>query len=198
MGGLVNAITARPTGDNSGFARMEYGNFASSRLQTAVNLPLTDSISARVAYGSYSKDGTTMNEYTGNEVDGRDEWGARISVDFDLGDIGVLQLTSDIREIDDNRLNIAGQYCAADPFYGCSPFEQGPFGGIYHLAGTIGGGLGKSLSFLQVQMVMIHMLGLLDMMTLTEFMKVLIRLENKIFKIHNLNILEILTLEQLR
>lgn len=143
VGGLVNAITARPTGDNSGFARMEYGNFASSRLQTAVNLPLTDSISARVAYGSYSKDGTTMNEYTGNEVDGRDEWGARISVDFDLGDLGVLQLTSDIREIDDNRLNIAGQYCAADPFYGCSPFEQGPFGGIYHLAGTIGGGLGQ-------------------------------------------------------
>ena len=39
VGGLVNAITARPTGDNSGFARMEYGNFASSRLQTAVNLP---------------------------------------------------------------------------------------------------------------------------------------------------------------
>ena len=55
-GGLLNVITARPTGDTSGYAKMQYGNLRQTRLSSAVNLPISDGVSARVAYGSYTQD----------------------------------------------------------------------------------------------------------------------------------------------
>ena len=54
-GGLLNVITARPTGDTSGYARMKYGNLGQTRLSSAVNIPITSNVAARVAMVRFAR-----------------------------------------------------------------------------------------------------------------------------------------------
>jgi iron complex outermembrane receptor protein len=146
-GGLLNVITARPTGDTSGYARMKYGNLGQTRISSAVNIPLTDKVAARIAYGSFSQDGTVKNLHLGTEIDTRDAEGARISVDMEL-DSSVLQFTHEAQSFEDSRLNWASQYCAKDVLLGCDPTVKGNYNTGAHYAGTIGAAFGF-LTFLQ-------------------------------------------------
>jgi iron complex outermembrane receptor protein len=146
-GGLLNVITARPTGDTSGYARMKYGNLGQTRLSSAVNIPITGNVAARVAYGSFSQDGTVKNLHLGTEIDTRDAEGARISVDMEL-DNSVLQFTHEAQSFEDSRLNWASQYCAKDMLLGCDPTQKGDYNTGAHYAGTIGAAFGF-LTFMQ-------------------------------------------------
>jgi outer membrane receptor protein involved in Fe transport len=146
-GGLLNVITARPTGDTSGYARMKYGNLGQTRLSSAVNIPITSNVAARVAYGSFSQDGTVKNLHLGTEIDTRDAEGARISVDMEL-DNSVLQFTHEAQSFEDSRLNWASQYCAKDMLLGCDPTQKGDYNTGAHYAGTIGAAFGF-LTFMQ-------------------------------------------------
>ena len=146
-GGLLNVITARPTGDTSGYARMKYGNLGQTRLSSAVNIPITSNVAARVAYGSFSQDGTVKNLHLGTEIDTRDAEGARISVDMEL-DNSVLQFTHEAQSFEDSRLNWASQYCSKDMLLGCDPTQKGDYNTGAHYAGTIGAAFGF-LTFMQ-------------------------------------------------
>ena len=146
-GGLLNVITARPTGDTSGYARMKYGNLGQTRLSSAVNIPITSNVAARVAYGSFSQDGTVKNLHLGTEIDTRDAEGARISVDMEL-DNSVLQFTHEAQSFEDSRLNWASQYCVKDMLLGCDPTQKGDYNTGAHYAGTIGAAFGF-LTFMQ-------------------------------------------------
>ena len=146
-GGLLNVITARPTGDTSGYARIKYGNLGQTRLSSAVNIPISSNVAARVAYGSFSQDGTVKNLHLGTEIDTRDAEGARISVDVDL-DGSVLQFTHEAQSFEDSRLNWASQYCSKDMLLGCDPTVKGSYNTGAHYAGTIGAAFGF-LTFMQ-------------------------------------------------
>ena len=146
-GGLLNVITARPTGDTSGYARIKYGNLGQTRLSSAVNIPITSNVAARVAYGSFSQDGTVKNLHLGTEIDTRDAEGARISVDMEL-DNSVLQFTHEAQSFEDSRLNWASQYCVKDMLLGCDPTQKGDYNTGAHYAGTIGAAFGF-LTFMQ-------------------------------------------------
>ena len=139
VGGLINLVTARPTAEAGGYANFELGNYGSERISTAVNLPFGDNVRTRLAYSSFVKDGWIKNIGTGNDIDGRDAYGVRLSVDVDLPNDSMIKFNSAHYSSDDNRLNVAGTYCARDAFYGCSPFEKGNLNEPYHVAGTIGG-----------------------------------------------------------
>ena len=139
VGGLVNLVTARPTAEAGGYANFELGNYGSERVSTAMNLPFGDNVRTRLAYSSFVKDGWIKNTGTGNDIDGRDAYGVRLSVDVDLPNDSIIKFNSAYYSSDDNRLNVAGTYCARDAFYGCSPFEKGNLNEPYHVAGTIGG-----------------------------------------------------------
>lgn len=139
VGGLVNLVTARPTAEAGGYANFELGNYGSERVSTAMNLPFGDNVRTRLAYSSFVKDGWIKNTGTGNDIDGRDAYGVRLSVDVDLPNDSMIKFNSAYYSSDDNRLNVAGTYCARDAFYGCSPFEKGNLNEPYHVAGTIGG-----------------------------------------------------------
>ena len=139
VGGLINLVTARPTAEAGGYANFELGNYGSERISTAVNLPFGDNVRTRLAYSSFVKDGWIKNIGTGNDIDGRDAYGVRLSVDVDLPNDSMIKFNSAHYSSDDNRLNVAGTYCARDAFYGCSPFEKGNLNEPYHIAGTIGG-----------------------------------------------------------
>ncbi len=139
VGGLINLVTARPTAEAGGYANFELGNYGSERISTAINLPFGDNVRTRLAYSSFVKDGWIKNTGTGNDIDGRDAYGVRLSVDVDLPNDSMIKFNTAHYSSDDNRLNVAGTYCARDAFYGCSPFEKGNLNEPYHVAGTIGG-----------------------------------------------------------
>ena len=126
--GLVNVITARPTSEWEGSFDVAAGNYNSSRTNLMLNMPFTDKIGARLAYTTFERDGTIENIHTGNDIDGRDQYGLRLSVDFDISDDTVLQFTHDRSESDDNRQNIGIIVCASHPVFGCDPFQTGTFG----------------------------------------------------------------------
>ena len=126
--GLVNVITARPTSEWEGSFDLANGNLNSTRTNLMFNMPFSDSISARLAYTTFERDGVIENIYTGNDIDGRSQYGLRLSVDFDISDDTTLQFTHDRSESDDNRQNIGVIVCASDPLFGCDPFQTGTFG----------------------------------------------------------------------
>ena len=111
-GGLINLISARPTGDTSGYAKMDYGTLGQTRISTAVNMPISDNVSARLAYGSYSQDGTIKNLNLGTDIDDRDATSFRISVDYDMDASNTIQFTHEEHDFEDSRLNWASRYCS--------------------------------------------------------------------------------------
>ena len=147
-GGLINVISARPTGDTSGYAKMQYGNLGQTRISSAINLPVTDKVAARVAYSSYVQDGTVSNLNLGTDLDSRDAEAMRLSMDFDLDDGQVLQITHEEHTFDDSRLNWANRYCQRDAFLGCNPTVRGTPNTSAHPAGTLAASFG-TLTFMQ-------------------------------------------------
>ena len=135
-GGLLNVITARPTGDTSGYAKMQYGNLGQTRLSSAVNIPVSDNVAARFAYSSYVQDGQIKNLHLGTDIDNRDSQAARLSVDINM-DGSVLQLTHEAQEFDDSRSNWANQYCQKDMLLGCDPTVRRDYNRSAHPAGTL-------------------------------------------------------------
>jgi len=148
VGGLINLTTARPTEEAGGYLNVEMGNYGSERVSTAINMPFGDNVRTRLAYSSFMKDGWVRNVGTGNDIDGRDAYAVRLSVDVDIDETSSIQFNTAEYSSDDNRMNIGGQYCESNIFYGCSPFTKGQLGQTAHEAGTIIGFI-DSLTFLR-------------------------------------------------
>ena len=136
-GGLINLISARPTGDTSGYANMQYGNLGQTRISSAFNVPLTDNVAARVAYSSYIQDGMVKNLNLGTDIDDRDTQAVRLSVDWDMSDGNTLQFTHEEHDFEDSRLNWASRYCSRTAFLGCDPTVRGDYNRSAHPAGTL-------------------------------------------------------------
>ena len=125
VAGVINMITARPTSEFGGSYDIELGNFATTQFNGHINIPISDSIRSRLAFVSKKRDGTTHNINTGNDFNDIDAWGARLSLDWDIGDNTILKFTTEQYEGDDNRTNIGTVYCDPHPLYGCNPLTRG-------------------------------------------------------------------------
>ena len=139
VGGVINYITARPTDEFEGYVRVKAGNYDLTKLDTAVNVPLTDSLRARVAVSSFNRGGWVKNLHTGNTVDDRDQQAVRLSIDYDLNDSSTLELTYERQHGEDTRFNIGQIYCAKDALLGCDPYQLGTLGQPMHKAGAFTG-----------------------------------------------------------
>ena len=137
--GLINLVTARPTGELEGKVEVTAGNFGSERTSMVFNVPVGDRVAMRLATSTFKRDGVIENIYTGNDIDGRDSYAARLSIDFDINDTTSLEFTYDYQKADDNRQNIGVNFCAQDPLFGCSPFEKGFIGQTSHVNGSTAG-----------------------------------------------------------
>ena len=114
--GVVNVVTAKP--DLSGFgaaAEFEYGNFNSIKAKGMVNLPIGESIGARIAGFYLKRDGYTENLTTGNDFDDRDMFAIRGSLRFEPGPDTTIDLMAYYFEEDDNRARIQKQQCQPRP-----------------------------------------------------------------------------------
>jgi outer membrane receptor protein involved in Fe transport len=125
VAGVINMITARPTAEAGGYVELEAGNLALAKTNMHYNLPISDSIRTRLAFTSKKRDGVTENINTGNMFNDVDSWGARLSMDVDIGDDSTLKFTYETYESDDNRNNVGTSFCEPHPLYGCSPFVLG-------------------------------------------------------------------------
>ena len=137
--GLVNLVTARPTGEFEGKVEVTMGNFNSERVNMVLNAPLSDKVAMRLATTTFKRDGVIDNIHTGNDIDDRDSMGGRLSIDFDMSDKTQIEFTYDYQKGDDNRQNIGINFCEQDPLFGCSPFTKGIIGQPAHPNGSTSG-----------------------------------------------------------
>ncbi|MCK0127552.1 TonB-dependent receptor [Erythrobacter sp. F6033] len=122
--GVLNIITQKATDEFEGYVTAGYGNFNSIKLRGAINVPLSDNLSTRVAGFYLDRDGYATNLFTGNDVDNREMFGVRSSTRLDLGDTRADLVVSYFREDDRRHLRTKVQ-CVADATLGCSPLETG-------------------------------------------------------------------------
>jgi len=117
--GLLNLISAKPGAGN--YLKASYGEDGYTMLKGAYDFDVTNDLIGRVAVSSFTKDGTVMNINTGNKIDDRDAYGARLSLDYTINDTSSLAFNFETYKIDDNRLNLGAASCNRDPFFGCTP-----------------------------------------------------------------------------
>jgi iron complex outermembrane receptor protein len=124
-GGAVNVITAKPGDEFAANASLQIGNFESVRVGGMINAPLSDAVKLRLAGYYTERDGFTENLATGNNIDGRNQWGARASARVDFTGNTRLDLSLGYFEEDSSRAREAKRLCTADPVLGCSPLSLG-------------------------------------------------------------------------
>ena len=122
--GVLNIITQKATDEFEGYVTAGYGNYNSIRLRGAINIPLTDNLSTRVAGFLLDRDGYATNLFTGNDVDDREMFGLRSSTRLELSNTRIDLVVSYFREDDRRHLRTKVQ-CVADAVLGCSPLATG-------------------------------------------------------------------------
>jgi iron complex outermembrane receptor protein len=100
-GGSINLITAKPTQELSGYARLTYGNYNAFHTEAALGGGLTDRLSARIAVNSEQRDGFGTNPVTGHDVDDLNRRMARASLNYDFSDAASLLVTAELFRQDD-------------------------------------------------------------------------------------------------
>ncbi len=114
--GVVNIVTAKPKpGVFEASLDGEYGNFDAYKVKGMVNVPLGDTLAARVAGIYVKRDGYTRNTFTGNNIDGRDIYSIRGSLRWEPGPDTTIDLLGSYFREDDDRLRIQKQQCQEDP-----------------------------------------------------------------------------------
>ena len=113
--GVVNVVTAKPElGSFGAAAEFEYGNYNSLKGKGMVNIPIGDSIAARVAGFYLKRDGYTTNLENGEDIDGREMYAIRGSLRFEPGPDTTLDLMGFYFREDDDRMRIQKQLCQRD------------------------------------------------------------------------------------
>lgn len=126
-GGVLNLITAKPKGELGASGELQYGNFDSKQVKGMVNVPLGDIGGVRLA-GIYQKrDGYTENLFTGNDIDGRDSYSLRGTVQLTPTDDTTLTVVGQYFKEDSTRSRSQKQLCVTDPtgVLGCRPDQLG-------------------------------------------------------------------------
>jgi iron complex outermembrane recepter protein len=123
--GVVNIITQRATDEFEGYVTAGYGNYNTVRVRGALNLPIADGFSTRLAGYYLRRDGYTENLFTGNDIDSRNMFGLRSSTHLDIGGSTSVDLIVSYFEEDDSRANSIKGVCTKDALTGCSALSAG-------------------------------------------------------------------------
>lgn len=145
-GGAVNVLPNKPViGEFSGGGEVQAGNYSERKAKGAFNFPMGDIAALRLAGIYYERDGFTKNLFTGNDVDGRDQYAARATFRVSPSEATDIVLTANYYEEDSNRARTLKQMCHRDPNgnYGCLP-DRLAFETV-NGRGTLGGNLAELL-----------------------------------------------------
>ena len=125
VNGVINIISKRPTSEQEGRVDITYGDYNQEEITAVYNLPISDTIRTRLAVTSQQRGGFSENVRTGQEFNNKDAMGARLSIDFDIGESSTLKLTHDWSKGNDNRNNIGAPFCETHALLGCNPLTVG-------------------------------------------------------------------------
>lgn len=115
-GGVINYITAKPVFEEySGSVTAEIGNYNNRKVRGMVNVPIGDKYAVRFAANWLERDGYTKNIATGNDIDDRDLWSARLTLGFEPTDWLSGWVLYEKFEEDDSRRGGARFMCIPDP-----------------------------------------------------------------------------------
>ena len=134
--GVVNVVSARPTDQFEAIASADVGNYSSRRLEGMINIPITDDrLDLRVAGEWTKRNGYTLNETTGDHVDGRDLWSGRVTLGMKPTERLQAYLVWEHFQEDDDRERSTKQLCNYDR----GPSQVGPFNQTFTVTGNSGG-----------------------------------------------------------
>ncbi|MGA0150471.1 MAG: TonB-dependent receptor [Luminiphilus sp.] len=121
-GGGINVITKAPTFDEIyGSADLTLGEYSQVKARAAVNLPLSDSLAARVSVMSNKHDGFSDNVANGQDLDDADSISARAKVLYQPSDTFSATLTA---QVFDEEVNGQAQKGIYDPTPGARNLAQ--------------------------------------------------------------------------
>jgi len=114
-GGLLNVTTKKPGGEFGASFEAELGDYNSQKYKGHINIPLSDSFSARVAGIMTQRDGYTTNLATGNDIDGRDMYSLRGTLRFQPSERTTIDLMVNYMKDDSTRSRYQKKMCHRDP-----------------------------------------------------------------------------------
>ena len=121
-GGAINVITADPSFDEfSGTADLSLGQYSSVRARANVNIPLSDTVAARVSLLSNQRDGYSFNVSNGQDLDDADSLSARIKLLWEPTDNVSVSFGAQVFDEDVNGQAQKGIY---DPTFGARRLAQ--------------------------------------------------------------------------
>jgi iron complex outermembrane receptor protein len=82
-GGVINLVTQKPGDEFSGYANLSVGNYGLTNFEGAVDVPMTDALSMRLATKIEKRDGYGENKFSGEDVDDRDAQAYRVTIAYD-------------------------------------------------------------------------------------------------------------------
>ncbi len=119
-GGSINLISAKPTRELSGYARLTFGNYDARMTEAALSGPVTDKLLVRLAVKDEDRGGFGTNPVTGQDVDDLNRSMARLHIQYDFTDAASLLLT--------------GEYFRQDDSSGAVHYLRASFPGVPRLA----------------------------------------------------------------
>ena len=106
-GGAVNLITARPSDELDGYARLTLGGPDLNLVgEAAVGGPFSENIRGRIAVRAIRRDGYGINEITGNDIDNARQFSTRAHLEILPSDNMSILLTGEYHMEDDRSLAI--------------------------------------------------------------------------------------------
>jgi len=126
-GGAVNMETAKASVDEM-FGNLEgqYGDYDHSKLVGHINVPVSETFAMRFAGIYLEREGYTENTYTGNDIDGRDQYSLRGSFKWLPSDNTSVDLMVSYFDEDSSRSRSQKTQCDYDPTgaLGCLPSDE--------------------------------------------------------------------------
>jgi iron complex outermembrane recepter protein len=134
--GVVNMVSAQPTDDYHAMASVEVGNYAERRFEGMVNIPIVDDKLTFRAAGEWTiRDGYEFNQETGHDIDGRNLWSGRMTLQYKPTENLKADLVWEHFNENDDRARSTKQLCEKDP----GPTEvDGPAGPQFPTAANFG------------------------------------------------------------
>ena len=123
-GGAIDMRTARPDTESMfGNIEAQYGNFDNQKVVGHINIPVSDTLAVRLAGIWLEREGYTDNIYTGNDVDGRDQYSLRGSLRWEPSENTSVDLMVSYFEEDSSRSRSQKTLCDYDAsgVLGCLP-----------------------------------------------------------------------------
>jgi outer membrane receptor protein involved in Fe transport len=123
-GGAVNMITQTAHSDGlEGNIEGQYGDYDHTKFNGHINIPLGKQFAVRFAGLYLDRDGYTDNKFTGNDVDGRDQYALRGSLNWSPGDNTSIDLMVSYFDESSTRSRSQKTMCHNDPsgVLGCLP-----------------------------------------------------------------------------